>query len=137
MSAIAINPVAINTPDTRGDIWAVGLFGLLLSALALAQTANDVDQSMMIDEVQIEEIYDNADDWRETETETEAVAEIDLDAWRDTEPEPELQVAPKSRMQFGLQSVYDDPRIRRDQAPTTLDLDFDNEKPSSAFQFKF
>ncbi len=133
MLAIAINPVAINTPDTRGDIWAVGLFGLLLSALALAQTANNVDQSMTIDEVQIEEIYDNADDWRETET--EAVAEIDLDAWRDTEPAP--RVAPKSRMQFGLQSVYDDPRIRRDQAPTTLDLDFDNEKPSSAFQFKF
>lgn len=131
MSAIAINPAAINTPDTRGDIWAVGLCGLLLSALALAQTANNVDQSMTIDEVQIEEIYDNADDWRETET----VAEIDLDAWRDTEPAP--RVAPKSRMQFGLQSVYDDPRIRRDQAPTTLDLDFDNEKPSSAFQFKF
>jgi len=133
MLAIAINPVAINTPDTRGDVWAVGLCGLLLSALALAQTANNVDQSMTVDEVQIEEIYDNADDWRETGT--EVVAEIDLDAWRDTEPEP--RVAPKTRMQFGLQSVYDDPRMRRDQAPTSLDLDLERDKPSSAFQFKF
>ncbi len=133
MSAIALKPVAIKTPDTRGDIRAVGLFALLLSAIVLAQTANDVDQSMTIDEVQIEEIFDNADDWREPEV--DAKVDLDLEAWRDTEPEP--QMAPKTRMQFGLKSVYDDPRIRRDQAPTTLDLDLEKDKPSSAFQFKF
>ncbi len=118
--------VAIHSIGIVGERRLAGLFGLLASALVLAQTADRLDPSMTIDELQKQEIFDTAGDWRKAEAEEEA-------AWR----EPEPAVTQRSRIEYGYDSLYDEARQRREQPATTLDLEIEKYKPNSAFRVKF
>jgi hypothetical protein len=129
MAALALNASPMEAPVANAGVRAVVLSCLLLSAFALAQTANETDMTITVDERQKAEVYADNDAWRRPEK------ELDLEAWRDAPPPP-VEPARKGRMQFGYESVYDDPRIRRDQTKSTLDLELE-QKPSSVFQFKF
>ena len=101
---------------------------LLVSVFVFAQTVEQNDLSVTIDERQKEEIYADAGDWRGPDM------ELEEDVWRKTE---RVEVAPKTRMQFGYDSVYDDARMRRDEPRTTLDLEIEKYKPDSAFKIRF
>ncbi|MGI9341876.1 MAG: hypothetical protein ACR2QV_03450 [Gammaproteobacteria bacterium] len=121
----AIRPFA---PAT--GVRLTGPLVLLVSAVVLAQTADQADVSIMLDDLQKQEILESAGDWRTAKTETE----ID-DEWR--QPKPKPQPVERSRIKVGYESIYDDPQIRRDQTTTTLDLELEKRKPSSAFKIKF
>ena len=103
-----------------------GALVLVASAVVLAQTTDRSDVSISIDDPQKQEILESAGDWRKAETETE-------DEWR----KPEPKAVERSRIEVGYESIYDDPQIRRDQTTTTLDLETEDYKPSSAFKLKF
>jgi len=119
--------VEINSVDLVGDRRLAGLLVLLVSTVVLAQTAEHADLNVTIDELQKQEIYATAGDWRKLET------EVEEEAWR----KPKPQVAQKSRIDIGYDSIYDDARIQREETRTTLDLEIERYKPSSAFKVKF
>lgn len=118
--------IGLQAPD---PVVGRGLAAMLViaSCVVLAQSADHLDPTTALDERQKREIYESAGDWRAAEAAVE-------DEWRQAaKPEP----APKSRITFGYESLYDDPQIRRDQTTTTLDLEIEKYRPSSAFQIKF
>lgn len=119
--------VAIDSVDFVGDRRMVGLLALLVSTVVLAQTAAQSDLDLTIDELQKQEIYATSGDWRKPET------DVPEEAWR----RPKPQVAQKSRIDIGYDSIYDDARIQREETRTTLDLEIERYKPSSAFKVKF
>lgn len=122
MTAVLTRPA-----DLIGDLRLPGLCLLMFSAVVLAQTVEHSDLDVTIDELQKEEIYATAGDWRKPEVDAEE------EAWR----KPEPQVAEKSRMQFGYDSIYDEARQREQTTATTLDFEIEKYKPSSAFKVKF
>lgn len=123
MTAVTMQPVA-----AAAGVRALGPWVLLMSAVALAQTVEQSDFSVTVEELQKQEIYATAGDWRKAEAKEEEEA-----AWR----KPEPQVAPKSRIEYGYESIYDEARIREEQPRTTLDLEIERYKPDSAFKVKF
>jgi len=123
MTATAMQPVA-----SAAGVRALGPWVLLMSAVALAQTVEKSDSSVTVDELQKQEIYTTAGDWRKAEAKEEEEA-----AWR----KPEAPIAPKSRIEYGYESIYDEARIREEQPRTTLDLEIERYKPDSAFKVKF
>jgi len=118
---------AIHSMDLFGDRRLAGILALLVSTVVLAQTAEHSDLNVTIDDLQKQEIYATAGDWRKPE------ADVEEEAWR----EPKPQVAQKSRIDIGYDSIYDDARMQREETRTTLDFEIEKYKPSSAFKVKF
>ncbi len=110
-----------------GEWRLTALFVLAVSTLVLAQTADQLDLSITIDELQKQEIFATAGDWRKPDVEEEE------QAWR----EPQPQVVQRSRIEYGYDSLYDEARQRQEQPATTLDLEIEKYKPNSAFRVKF
>ena len=123
MTSAAFNP-SIDVMSSRMPL----LLMLLLSAWAFAQTAENLDPSITIDDLQKQEILSSAGDWRKPEVEEE-------EGWRDTRERPDP--AQRSRMQFGYESIYDDARIRRDDPVSTYSPDLEKYKPSTMFKVTF
>lgn len=124
MTAIAVNAAeAVSVQRLTAPLL------LFASAFVIAQTADHLDLSVTIDDLQKQEIYASGEDWRKPELSAEE------EEWR--QPDEPVDVAPKSRITFGYESFYDDPQMRRDQTTTTHDLEIEKYRPSSAFQIKF
>ena len=124
MTSVATSPQAIDLSPR-----AALLLALLLSAWAFAQNGDDLDLSITIDELQKQEIYSSAGDWRKPE-----VVEED-EEWRKPREKPEP--VQRSRMQFGYESIYDDARIRQDDPISTSSPDLEKYKPSTMFKVTF
>lgn len=118
---------ALKTVRHPADFRNAGLLALLASTIVIAQTADQYDLSITIDDLQRQEIFDSAGDWRKVEVVVE-------ETWRQPPPPKVVQ---KSRIDVGYDSIYDDARLRRDQTETILDLELEKYKPSSAIQVKF
>lgn len=105
------------------------LLALLSSAWVLAQTADNLDMSITIDELQKQEILSSTeDDWRKPEV-------VEEEEWR--QPEENREPVQRSRMQFGYESIYDEARIRRDDPVSTYSPDLEKYKPSTMFKVTF
>ena len=124
MTSVATSPQAIELSPR-----AALLLALLLSAWAFAQNEDNLDLSITIDELQKQEIYSSAGDWRKPE-----VVEED-EEWRKPREKPEP--VQRSRMQFGYESIYDDARIRQDDPISTASPDLEKYKPSTMFKVTF
>ena len=124
MAAVATSPSAFEVTPR-----ALLLLALLSSAWAFAQTEDNLDLSVTIDELQKQEIYSSAGDWRKPE-----VAE-EKEEWRKPREKPQPVV--RSRMQFGYESIYDDARIREDDPISTSSPDLEKYKPSTMFKVTF
>lgn len=104
------------------------LIAVLSSAWAFAQTAENLDLSITIDDLQKQEILSSSGDWRKPEV-------VEEEEWRDTRAKPDP--VQRSRMQFGYESIYDDARIRRDDPISTTSPDLEKYKPSTMFKVTF
>ncbi|MFW2405166.1 MAG: hypothetical protein ACN4GT_10395 [Gammaproteobacteria bacterium] len=105
------------------------LLALLSSAWVFAQTAENLELSVTIDELQKQEILSSTeDDWRKPEV-------VEQEEWRQPAEKPEP--VQRSRMQFGYESIYDEARIRRDDPVSTDSPDLEKYKPSTMFKVTF
>jgi hypothetical protein len=105
------------------------LLALLSSAWVLAQTAENLDPLVTIDDLQKQEILSSSeDDWRKPEV-------VEEEEWRQPEEKPEA--VQRSRMQFGYESIYDEARIRRDDPVSTNSPDLEKYRPSTMFKVTF
>jgi len=106
------------------------LLALLSSAWVLAQTVENLDPSVTIDDLQKQEILSSTEeDWRKPD-----VVEGE-EEWRQPEEKPEA--VQRSRMQFGYESIYDEARIRRDDPVSTNSPDLEKYRPSTMFKVTF
>ena len=106
------------------------LLALLSSAWVLAQTAENLDLSVTIDDLQKQEILSSTEeDWRKPDVVEEE------EEWRRPEEKPEA--VQRSRMQFGYESIYDEARIRRDDPVSTNSPDLEKYRPSTMFKVTF
>jgi hypothetical protein len=105
------------------------LLALLSSAWVLAQTAENLDPSVTIDDLQKQEILSSTEeDWRKPDV-------VEEEEWRQPEEKPEA--VQRSRMQFGYESIYDEARIRRDDPVLTNSPDLEKYRPSTMFKVTF
>jgi len=118
---MSIQPIPMNDPTlTR---WLIASGVLLASAFVLANDDTRLEVPPAQGEILSDDIYERAEGWRELPT---------LEGgWREPKPQP------KSRINFGYDSTYEELRARDDTGYSSKPLTVREPVPSTQFRLGF